>query len=575
MAREDEKQSGFSRRDFIKGAGLAAGGAVLGGAASGTVVEDAAAAATGSLGKGPSACDGLQDLALINGRFLTMDDKDSVVSAVAIRNGRIAEVGRHAQAIGPCAQTINLRGATVIPGLIDSHVHFIRCGLNPGHEVRIIETASSIAELQQMISERAQTAPPGEFITCAGGWNRNGLAERRLPTLSELDAAAPQNPVYLTETGGGGAGVTNASGRTFFESNGVTVDATTGVLNAAQGFIALRQAELADDPIVSNRLTGTEEVIDFVSGLGMTMVHDVGGNGGFAGNPTLFVDLKPYDQALDLWRENDLKVRMRVFLYSDIDPGFDIARTRMDNNLIRLGDDVFGLLGVGERVNVSTTNPGFIGHCIYAGAHGWTVQQHSSNQDEITLHVQAFQEANAEAPIEKLRWSLTHVNSITDAQIQALIAMRTGVTIQGTAYTSGTATGGSGGTPFRRILDQMSAAAIPVGGGSDATNVGPLNPWLMMYFMTTGKNNAGVVINTPGQSCTRLEALRMYTIGSAYFSFDDGEIGSIEKGKLADLAVLSGDPLTVSDEEFKKLRSVLTLQGGKIVHGSFNRPRRR
>ena len=387
MAPEDRKQTGFSRRDFIKGAGLAAGGAVLGGAASGTVVEDAAAAATGSLGKGPSACDGLQDLALINGRFLTMDDKDSVVSAVAIRNGRIAEVGRHAQAIGPCAQTINLRGATVIPGLIDSHVHFIRCGLNPGHEVRIIETASSIAELQQMISERAQTAPPGEFITCAGGWNRNGLAERRLPTLSELDAAAPQNPVYLTETGGGGAGVTNASGRTFFESNGVTVDATTGVLNAAQGFIALRQAELADDPIVSNRLTGTEEVIDFVSGLGMTMVHDVGGNGGFAGNPTLFVDLKPYDQALDLWRENDLKVRMRVFLYSDIDPGFDIARTRMDNNLIRLGDDVFGLLGVGERVNVSTTNPGFIGHCIYAGAHGWTVQQHSSNQDEITLHV--------------------------------------------------------------------------------------------------------------------------------------------------------------------------------------------
>jgi len=575
MAREDEKQSGFSRRDFIKGAALAAGGAVLGGAASGTVVEDTAAAATGSLGKGPSACDGLQDLALINGRFLTMDDKDSVVSAVAIRNGRIAEGGRHAQAIGPCAQTINLRGATVIPGLIDSHVHFIRCGLNPGHEVRIIETASSIAELQQMISERAQTAPPGEFITCAGGWNRNGLAERRLPTLSELDAAAPQNPVYLTETGGGGAGVTNASGRTFFESNGVTVDATTGVLNAAQGFIALRQAELADDPIVSNRLTGTEEVIDFVSGLGMTMVHDVGGNGGFAGNPTLFVDLKPYDQALDLWRENDLKVRMRVFLYSDIDPGFDIARTRMDNNLIRLGDDVFGLLGVGERVNVSTTNPGFIGHCIYAGAHGWTVQQHSSNQDEITLHVQAFQEANAEAPIEKLRWSLTHVNSITDAQIQALIAMRTGVTIQGTAYTSGTATGGSGGTPFRRILDQMSAAAIPVGGGSDATNVGPLSPWLMMYFMTTGKNNAGVVINTPGQSCTRLETLRMYTIGSAYFSFDDGEIGSIEKGKLADLAVLSGDPLTVSDEEFKKLRSVLTLQGGKIVHGSFNRPRRR
>src|SRR4029453_8429366 len=192
-------------------------------------------------------------------------------------------------------------------------------------------------------------------------------------------------------------------------------------------------------------------------------------------------------------------------------------------------------------------------HCIYASAHGWTVQQHSSTQQEITLHLQAFQKANATAPIEKLRWSLTHVNSITDEQIQAMIDMGTGLTIQGTAYTSGTATGGSGGTPFRRILDQMGAARIPVGGGSDATNVGPLNPWLMMYFMTTGKNNAGVVINTPGQSCTRLEALRMYTIGSAYFSFDDGEIGSIEKGKLASLVGLCGGPLLFSVVGFKRV----------------------
>ena len=413
MASEDEKQSGFSRRDFIKGAALAAGGAVLGGAASETVVGDAASAATGFPGKEPSACDGSQGLALINGRFLTMDHRDSVVSAVAIRNGRIAEVGRHAQAIGPCAQTINLRGATVIPGLIDSHVHFIRCGLNPGHEVRIIELAASIPELQQMISERAQTVPRGEFITCVGGWNINGLAERRLPTVAELDAAAPNHPVYLSTTGTGG-GVTNTLGRAFFESKGVVVSAA-GTLNTADGFIALRQAELAGDPIVSNRLTGTEEVIDFVSGLGMTMVHDVGGNGGFAGNPTLFVDLEPYDQALDLWREGNLKVRIRPFLYSDHDPGFDVARARIDNNLIRLGDEVFRLLGVGERVNASTTDPGFIDHCIYAAAHGWTVQQHSSNQDEITLHLQAFQEANAAAPIEKLRWSLTHVNSITDA----------------------------------------------------------------------------------------------------------------------------------------------------------------
>ena len=368
---------------------------------------------------------------------------------------------------------------------------------------------------------------------------------------------------------GGGAGVTNAAGMAYFQSKGVTVNPTTGVLNAAQGFIALRQAELAGDPAVSNRLTGTKEVIDFSSGLGMTMVHEVGGNGGFAGNPTLFVDLHPYDQAMQLWNQGNLNMRMRIFLYSDFDTGFGVAHDRIVSNFVRTGDDVFRMLGVGERVNVSTTDPGFIGHCIFAASQAWTVQQHSSTQDEISLHLSAFQQANAQNPIEDLRWSLTHVNTITDAQIQALIAMGTGVTIQGTAYTSGTPTGGSSGTPFRAILDQMGAAGIPVGRGSDATNVGPLNPWLMMYFMITGKNNAGVVINTvpaTPQSCTRLEALRMYTIGSAYFSFDDDRLGSIEPGKFADIAVLSDNPLAVTEDQFKRIHSVLTMQGGKIVY---------
>src|SRR5262249_43232106 len=117
MEPEDQKQNGFSRRDFIKGAALAAGGVVLGKAAGETV--DGAEAATLPIGKSPSACDGSQDLALINGRFLTMDDKDSVVSAVAIRNGRIAELGGNAPAVGPWRQEINFRGATGIAGPID------------------------------------------------------------------------------------------------------------------------------------------------------------------------------------------------------------------------------------------------------------------------------------------------------------------------------------------------------------------------------------------------------------------------------------------------------------------------
>ena len=548
MANDNHKPAGFFRRGFIKGAAVAAGGMVLGGAATGAATAAEVTVlgnAPGPMGKGSSVCDGSQDLALINGKFLTLDDKNTVASAVAIRNGRIAEIGRHAQAIGPCAQTINLRGATVIPGLIDSHVHFIRCGINPGHEVRIIETATSIAELQQMILDRSRTVPPSDFITCVGGWNRNGLAEKRLPTPSELDAAAPQNPVYLSETGGGGQAVTNTSGIVFFQSQGVTVDPSTGILSAAQGLAALQAVQTEAD-----KQRGTAEVMDFASSLGLTMVHDHGGLSG----------LTPYQYALNLWRQGNLKVRQRPFFWSGDDPGFSIEQARIVNNFNRLGDDFWRTNGVGERLNTSTTNPGFVDACVFAAANGWTLTQHSSTLAEIQFHISAYQAAANVGPIDEFRWSLCHVNSITDDLIQAVVDLGIGVNIQGTSYTGALGATPSG-PPFRKLLD----AGIPAGGGSDATNVAALNPWLMMYYMTTGKNNAGDILN-PGQTISRLEALRLYTIGSAYLSFDDDRLGTIEKGKLADLVVLSDDPLTASDDRLRKISSVLTFQAGKIVH---------
>jgi len=548
MANDNPNHTGSSRRDFIKGAAFAAGGAVLAGTTSGAVVGDVAAAANISLAKG---CDGLQDLALINGKFLTMDDKDRVVSAVAIRNGRIAEVGRHAQAIGPCAQTINLRGATVIPGLIDSHVHFIRCGQNPGHEVRIIEAATSIAELQQMIAERIKvlSVPAGEFITCIGGWNRNGLAEKRLPTPAELDDVAPKNPVYLSETGGGGQAVTNTIGRTFFQDKGVNVDPTAGTLTAGQGLAALQSVQTDAD-----RQRGTAELMGFAASLGLTMVTDMGTAG------AAVTGIPGFDYALNLWRQGNLEVRQRIFFNSSEDPGFTVGQAKIVNDLNRLGDNAFRLNGVGERLNSSTTNQGFVDMCEFTAQNGWTLTQHSLTSTEIDFHISAYQAAAEVGPIDKLRWSLCHVNPITDTQIQAVQALGIALNLQGWNYTSNN----PAGPPWRKLVD----AGIRLGGGTDATNVGALNPWLMIYYMTTMRNNAGTAATPDGQQIGRLEALRMYTIGSAWLSFDDDRLGSIEPGKLADLVVLSDDPLTVSDDNLRKLRSVLTLQGGKIVHGA-------
>jgi predicted amidohydrolase YtcJ len=546
----DENTRRLSRRGFIRNAAAAAA-VPLTVRAYGHDDDDGRARDRDD-DRGHAACGAAPDVNLVNGRFLTMDARNSVASALAIRDGRIARVG-HAGELGPCGRTINLKGATVIPGLIDTHVHFLRCGQNPGHEARIIETAASIGELQEMIRARiAELGVPSgstelvHFITCIGGWNTNGLAEKRLPTVAELDAAAPNNAVYLSTTGAGGA-VTNTPGAAFFNTHGVPVNATNGTLNAGQALAALQAVQTEDD-----RQRGTGEVCDFASSLGLTMVTDMG----LAGAAVDFIE--GYRYAMSLWRQGKLPVRLRAYLNSSFDAGFSVATNVVDSSFKRIGDDVFRTNGIGERVNASTTNPGYVDLVKHAASKGWMVTQHSLTSAEIDFHIAAYQAAKTVADIGTLRWTLDHVNPISDAQIAAVKDLGIGLRLQGWNYTSAA----PAGPPWRKLVD----ARIPLSAGTDSTNVGALNPWLMMFYMTTMLNNAGVAATPAGQQVTRLEALRMYTIGGAFHSFDEDRLGSLEEAKLADLVVLSDDPLSVSNDKLKRLRSVLTMQAGRIVH---------
>jgi predicted amidohydrolase YtcJ len=272
MATENRKRTSLSRRDFIKGA--VAGAAV---AASGTVLGDAAgpanAASVTVLGNAPAPAAGVskakvecgwsRDLALVNGKFV--DERGVVASAITIKNGRIADVGHYAQAIGPCTLRINLEGRTVIPGLVDSSVHFTRAGTNPGYETRWIETAFSIAELQQVIADRAKSVPegPDRFITAMGGWSQNQFAEGRLPTLAELDAATSTHGIYLN-------GRTNSVGAAFFANFGIGVDAVTGqVSDVTAATNALRSIQTFED-----KVRGTADIIAFAAANGLTSCHD-------------------------------------------------------------------------------------------------------------------------------------------------------------------------------------------------------------------------------------------------------------------------------------------------------------
>lgn len=534
MARERDEGPGFSRRDFVV-RGAVAGAALAAGSVTGA---GSAAADRG----GP---DGPADLALVNGNILTLDAKNTVAGSIAITDGRITSVTRDSHGSQNANQVIDLRGATVIPGLNDSHIHFIRLGIDPGYGVRDIEVAQSIGEVQEIIAKRARTVPAQAFITCIGGWNRAGLKENRLPTQAELNAAAPRNPVYLVESGGGSAGITNTAAAAFFSTNGIAVNADGTVSNTTSAKNALVAVQTDAD-----RLRSTAEAVDHATGLGLTMIQDMGG----------LVGLSSYASSLQLWAEKKLNMRIRFFNWSGDDPGISEMEARIANQLRQLGDDRYYAVGVGERVHNSTTDPVNIQAYEFAAQNGWTLTQHSLTPAEVAFHISAYQQAAQFGPIDKLRWSLCHVDPITDAEIAQVKALGIGLNIQGYGYIR--AAGAQSGPPFRSLV----ASGIPLGAGTDATVVGPMDPWLMMSFMTTGNNNAGQFSGIAGQQISRLQALKMYTSGSAYLSFDDDKMGTIEEGKYADVAVLSDNPLYTDEQTFRRITSSLTLVGGKIVN---------
>jgi len=196
-----------------------------------------------------------------------------------------------------------------------------------------------------------------------------------------------------------------------------------------------------------------------------------------------------------------------------------------------------------------------------AAQRGWIYQQHSLSTGEDNIAIDAWTALNAQVPIAPLHWSVAHALTITPQNVQRLKAIGGGLALHGFRYLAGTPT--SNGPPYRTIVD----SGIKVGAGSDSAQISTLNPWLMLYYMTTGKNSSGVVINA-GQTLSRDEAMRLYTRENGWFSKEEDKLGSIETGKLADLVVLNGDYFSVPDESLKHLGSVLTVVGGKIVYNS-------
>jgi predicted amidohydrolase YtcJ len=559
-----------SRRRFVQRTASAV--AAIAASPSG-IVRAAQAPQTGSPAGGPP-----QDLALVNGRIHTFDAKNTVANTVIIRNGRIAAVsGSPPQGV----RRIDLRGRTVVPGLIEGHVHMVSLANRPGYHT-ILENTSSIREVQEVLAARRKEVPAGQWITSMGGWHPNQWAEHRHPTLKELDEAVPDRPVLLYERFTGPA-VTNSVGKTFFdaadaappvhpeikrvnvaENGAIAAAGFAGGGPAASALFHLRAAQTFDD-----KRRSTLDAMAYSASVGLTAHLDevlFPTPGPLHPNQILsnLDQYRMYDSWLALHREGRTFIRLQMnFLQNQNDPALPELKERLRNQFQFFGDDMLMTGSIGEWAAPLGSGAVWREAQRLVAQARWRNENSVQNLAGLTQVVEAYEAVNKEFDITGLRWMVHHVPEVTADLLTRLRAMGCGVQMGAFRWVTSTDPKVVVGPPFRTIVDHGIQAGIH----GDGVHIAPLNPWLHIYFATTGVNSFGERVNAD-QQITRQEALRLFTRGNSWFLRMEDRIGSIEPGKLADLVVLDRDYFTVPDVQIKQIRSLMTIVGGRIVHGA-------
>jgi len=516
------------------------------------------------------------DTILVNGKILTVDPQSSTREALAIRDGRIAALGSTAdirKVAGSQTRVIDLGGRTVIPGLIDSHMHAIRAALSFSTEVNWIG-ARSLAEALGRIREAAHTMKPGAWLIVAGGWTVPQFKENRRPTQAD-------NPVYV-QLGYGWAMLTPKALDTLHIANGADLppggklerDAggkpTGGVSGGQNTIIAL--FDRLPTPTFDEQVAGTKKFFRELNRLGITGVVDPGGN-----------NMTPdsYQALFKVWRERQLTVRI-AYALCGITPGKEFEELKDLTQLLPMsfGDRMLRFNGIGERITWAMNNNNkptqaekekYYEIARWAAERGMSLTMHWPRDDSVGQLLDIFERVNRDVPITNLRWSIAHLNDASPASLRRMKALGVGWTVQDAMYFTGEQFQKQEGVAAARRVPPVETAkeiGVAVGAGTDAHRVASYNPFTALQWFLDGKTVSGVAIRGPEETPSRAEALRLYTLGSAWFSHDDDQRGSLEPGKLADLAVLSKDYMTAPVDEVGGIESLLTMVGGKIVYAA-------
>lgn len=531
------------------------------------------------------------DLILFNGQFHTVDREKPLASAVAIKDGRFVAVGNDAEAMalkGSATQVVDMKGRCVIPGLNDSHLHLIRGGLNYNLELRW-EGVPSLADALRMLKDQADRTPTPQWVRVVGGWNEFQFAEKRMPTLEEINQAAPDTPVFilhlydralLNRAALRVAGYTRDTpnppgGEIVRDNNGNP----TGMLVARPNAMIL-YSTLAKGPKLplEYQVNSTRQFMRELNRLGLTSAIDAGG--GFQNYPD------DYQVIEQLAKDDQLTVRIAYNLFTQ-KPKEELTDFQNWTGSVKLhqGDDYLRHNGAGEMLVFSAADfedfleprpdlpqtmeqelEPVVRHLV---EQRWPFRLHATYNESISRMLDVFEKVNRDIPFNGLPWFFDHAETITPQNIERVKALGGGIAIQdrmafqGEYFVDRYGKQAAEATP---PIKRMLAEGVPVGAGTDATRVSSYNPWTSLYWMVSGRTVGGLALYEEG--LPRSTALELFTHGSAWFSSEQGKKGQIRVGQLADLAALSADFFSVEEEAIKWIESVMTVVGGKIVYAA-------
>jgi hypothetical protein len=534
---------------------------------------------------------GMADTIITNARVTTLDRANPEGQAVAVRDGLIQAVGPRDEIMRLAnrrTRVINAGGRRVIPGLNDSHTHLIRGGLNYNMELRW-EGVPSLADALRMLRNQAERTPAPQWVRVVGGWSEFQFAERRMPTLDEINAAAPDTPVFILHLYARALlnrAALNALGITRDTPNPpggvIEKDARgnpTGMLVAKPSALIL-YSTLAQGPKLplEDQINSTRHFTRELNRLGITSVIDAGGGG--QNYP------EDYQVIQRLHDADELTVRIAYNLFAQkageelsdyerwvemTEPGAGSAFFRMNGageNLTWSAADFENFLE--PRPDLAPTMERDLEKIVeLLATNEWPFRIHATYDESIDRFLTVFERVNHKQPF-KTRFIIDHAETISERNIERVKALGGGIATQHRMAFQGEYFVDRYGAEAARLtppIARMLEMDVPVGAGTDATRVASYDPWVSLYWLTTGKTLGGMPLYAEENVLDRETALRLWTQGSAWFSGEQDVKGTLAPGQYADLAILSADLMSVPPEEIRRINAVMTMVGGKVVYG--------